>query len=139
MSSDKAFDLAEKLDHVSGAQQEQASSVSISALRAVACEALPNVVIAFTGTPAAALQCLAEAALPHRGGVAVAGLARMKVLAGKLSWRRAGRAHSRVSSVTGPCRSCSRRATNPRRLRCWGRLCMLLLNPGRGQGGVRPA
>jgi DNA-binding SARP family transcriptional activator len=73
VSSDKAFDLAEKLDRVSGAQQEQASSVSISALRAVACEALPNVVIAFTGTPASALQCLAEAALPHKSGVAVAG------------------------------------------------------------------
>ena len=73
VTSDKAFDLAEKLDRVSGAQQEQASSVSISALRAVACEALPNVVIAFTGTPANAMQCLAEAALPDKSGVAVAG------------------------------------------------------------------
>ena len=73
VTSDKAFDLAEKLDRVSGAQQEQASSVSISALRAVACEALPNVVIAFTGTPASAMQCLAEAALPDKSGVAVAG------------------------------------------------------------------
>lgn len=69
---DGAFDLAEKLDLVSGAQQELAGQLPISALRAVACEALPNVVVAFAGTPAGALQCFAEAAVPERSGVVLA-------------------------------------------------------------------
>ncbi|HTT91230.1 MAG TPA: BTAD domain-containing putative transcriptional regulator [Acidimicrobiales bacterium] len=73
VAADEALDLAEKLDTVSGAQQELAGSLSISALRAVACEALPNVVLAFAGAPAAALQCLAEAAVPEQSGVALAG------------------------------------------------------------------
>ncbi len=70
---DNAFDLAERLDVVSGAQQELAATVPISALRAMACEALPNVVVAFAGTPLGALQCLAEAATPEKSGVAMAG------------------------------------------------------------------
>ena len=73
VAKDNAFDLAEKLDVVSGAQQELAATVPISALRAMACEALPNVVVAFAGTPGGALQCLAEAATPEKSGVAVAG------------------------------------------------------------------
>ncbi len=73
VGKDKAFDLAEKLDAISGAQQDLARSVSIPSLRAVACEALPNVVVAFPGAPAGALRCLAEAAVPERSGIALAG------------------------------------------------------------------
>jgi DNA-binding SARP family transcriptional activator len=72
IAKDKAFDLAEKLDVVSAAQQDLTRSVSISALRAVACEALPNVVVAFPDAPAGALQCLAEAAVPEGSGIALA-------------------------------------------------------------------
>jgi DNA-binding SARP family transcriptional activator len=68
-----ALGLAEKLDLVSGAQQELAGRLPLSSLRAVACEALPNVVVAFAGTPAGALQCLAEAAVPEQSGIALAG------------------------------------------------------------------
>jgi DNA-binding SARP family transcriptional activator len=67
------LDLAEKLDLIGSAQQELAGEVPLSTLRAVACEALPNVAVAFAGTPAATLQCLAEAAVPERSGVVVVG------------------------------------------------------------------
>lgn len=73
VADEKAMDLAEKLDRISEAQQEVAGPFSLSVLRAVACEALPNVAIAFGGTPPAALQCLAEAAVPERSGIAVVG------------------------------------------------------------------
>jgi DNA-binding SARP family transcriptional activator len=68
---ERILDLAEKLDRVSGAHQDLAGDASLSVLRAVACEALPNAVVAFNGTPAATLTCLAEAAVPERSGVAV--------------------------------------------------------------------
>ena len=70
---DQAFELAEKLDVVSAAQQALAGSLSLSTLRAVACEALPNVVVAFPGTPSGALRCLAEAAIPEHSGIVLAG------------------------------------------------------------------
>jgi DNA-binding SARP family transcriptional activator len=73
VATDEAIDLAEKLDRVAGAHEELAGDMTLSALRAIACEALPNVVVAFAGTPAGALQCLAEAAVPERSGVALAG------------------------------------------------------------------
>ena len=73
VDEDKAFELAEKLDVVSGAQQALAGSLSLSTLRAVACEALPNVVVAFPGTSPGALRCLAEAAIPEQSGIVVAG------------------------------------------------------------------
>jgi DNA-binding SARP family transcriptional activator len=69
--ADAALDLAEKLDRISGAHQELASGLSLSTLRAVACEALPNIAVAFGDTPAGALECLVEAAVPERSGVAV--------------------------------------------------------------------
>ena len=68
-----ALNLAEKLDGIAGARQELAGDLSLSVLRAVACEALPNVVVAFAGTPAGARQCLAEAAVPERSGVVLVG------------------------------------------------------------------
>ncbi len=71
--ADKAIDLAEKLDNIAGARAEVAGDLSLSALRAIACEALPNVVVAFSGTPDGARQCLAEAALPERSGVVLVG------------------------------------------------------------------
>ena len=70
--SHKAMDLAEKLDLVSAAQQDLAGRFSLSTLRAVACEALPNVAVAFAGAPADAVRCLAEAAVPQQSGIAVA-------------------------------------------------------------------
>ena len=70
--SHKAIDLAERLDQISLAHQELAGELSLSTLRAVACEALPIVAIAFASTPANALQCLAEAAIPERSGVVLA-------------------------------------------------------------------
>ncbi|MGA3218927.1 MAG: BTAD domain-containing putative transcriptional regulator [Acidimicrobiales bacterium] len=70
---DKAMDLAEKLDNIAEAREEVAGDLSLSALRAMACEALPNVVVAFAGTPDGARQCLAEAALPERSGVVLVG------------------------------------------------------------------
>jgi DNA-binding SARP family transcriptional activator len=73
VADENAMDLAEKLDRVSGAQQALAGPVSLSVLRAVAFEALPNVAVAFPGTPPGVLQCLVEAAVPERSGVAVAG------------------------------------------------------------------
>jgi DNA-binding SARP family transcriptional activator len=47
--------------------------LSLSVLRALACEALPNVVVAFAGTPAGAQRCLVEAAVPERSGVVMVG------------------------------------------------------------------
>lgn len=67
----KAMDLAEKLDGIATARQELAGQGSLSVIRALACEALPNVAVAFEGTPAPALRCLAEAAVPERSGVAL--------------------------------------------------------------------
>jgi len=69
----EAMDLAEKLDRVSAAQQELAGTFSLSVLRAVACEAPPNVAVAFSGAPPELLRCLAEAAVPERSGIVVAG------------------------------------------------------------------
>ena len=66
-----AMDLAEKLDGMATARQELAGAASLSTVRAVACEALPNVAIAFAGTPADALRCLGEAAVPEQSGVAL--------------------------------------------------------------------
>ncbi len=71
--TDSALDLAEKFDLVSGAQQELSGRLSLSSLRAVACEALPNVAVAFAGTPSDALQCLAESAVPEHSGIAMVG------------------------------------------------------------------
>lgn len=68
-----ALDLAEKFDRIGGAHQELAGELALSTLRAVACEALPNVAVAFSGTPPGALQCLAEAAIPERSGISVVG------------------------------------------------------------------
>jgi DNA-binding SARP family transcriptional activator len=71
--SDEAMDLAEMLDRVSAARQELAGPLSLSVLRAVACEAPPYVAIAFPGASPEPLRCLAEAAIPERSGVTVAG------------------------------------------------------------------
>jgi DNA-binding SARP family transcriptional activator len=73
VAGDEAMDLAEKLDQISAAQQELAGTLSLSVLRAVACEARPNVAVAFPGAPPEALRCLAEAAVPERSGIVVAG------------------------------------------------------------------
>jgi DNA-binding SARP family transcriptional activator len=73
VAGDEAMDLAEVLDRVSAARQELAAGLSLSVLRAVACEAPPNVAVAFAGAPPEALRCLAEAAVPERSGIAVAG------------------------------------------------------------------
>jgi DNA-binding SARP family transcriptional activator len=73
VAGDKAIDLAERLDNIAGAREELAGDLSLSALRAIACEALPNVVVAFAGTPDGARRCLAEAALPERSGVVLVG------------------------------------------------------------------
>ena len=66
-----AMDLAERLDGIASARQELAGAALLSTMRAVACEALPNVAVAFSGTPANALRCLTEAAVPERSGVAL--------------------------------------------------------------------
>ncbi len=73
VAGDEAMDLAERLDQISGAQQELAGTLSLSVLRAVACEARPNVAVAFPGAAPEALRCLAEAAVPERSGIVVAG------------------------------------------------------------------
>jgi len=73
VAGDEAMDLAERLDRISGAQQELAGALSLSVLRAVACEALPNVVVGFPGAPPDVLRCLGEAAVPERSGIVVAG------------------------------------------------------------------
>ncbi len=73
VAADKAFELAEKLDHIADAREELAGDLSLCALRAIACEALPNVVVSFAGTPEGARQCLAEAARPQRTGVVLVG------------------------------------------------------------------
>lgn len=73
VEADDAIDLAEKLDGIACARQELAGHLSLSVLRAVASEALPNVVVAFAGTPDGARQCLAEAAVPERSGVVMVG------------------------------------------------------------------
>jgi DNA-binding SARP family transcriptional activator/nucleoid-associated protein YgaU len=67
------LDLAERLDRVSDAHQVSAAGEPLSTLRAIACEALPNVVVAFAGAPPAALGCLVEAAVPGTSGVVVVG------------------------------------------------------------------
>jgi DNA-binding SARP family transcriptional activator len=73
ISGDKALELAEQLDQISTARQQVSDEVSLSSLRAIACEALPHVAVAFDGTPANALRCLAEAAVPERSGVVLVG------------------------------------------------------------------
>jgi DNA-binding SARP family transcriptional activator/nucleoid-associated protein YgaU len=67
------LDLAERLDRVSDAHQVAAAGEPLSTLRAIACEALPNVVVAFAGAPPGALRCLVEAAVPGTSGVVVVG------------------------------------------------------------------
>ncbi|MGH9105809.1 MAG: AfsR/SARP family transcriptional regulator [Acidimicrobiales bacterium] len=67
-----ALGLAEKLDRVADAHRELAGEEPLSALRAIACEALPNVAVAFEGAPSEALRCLAEASIPESSGVALA-------------------------------------------------------------------
>ena len=71
--SGDAMKLAEKLSRVSGAHQQLVGGLSLSALRAIACEALPNVAVAFSGTPGQALHGLADAAVPESSGVALVG------------------------------------------------------------------
>ena len=73
VAADEAMDLAERLDQISAAQQELAGATSLSVLRAVACEARPNIAVAFAAAPTEALRCLAEAAVPERSGIVVAG------------------------------------------------------------------
>ncbi len=73
VAAGSAMDLAERLDQISAAQQELAGGISLSVLRAAACEARPNVAVAFAGAPPEALRCLAEAAVPERSGIVVAG------------------------------------------------------------------
>ena len=118
VAKDNAFDLAEKLDVVSGAQQELAATVPISALRAMACEALPNVVVAFAGTPAGALQCLAEAATPEKSGVAVAGAGPYEGARWKVAVSSDGQATVEGQLAGARCPSRSGSAATPRRLRC---------------------
>ena len=67
-----AGELAQKLSRISSSHRDLAGPFSLASLRAVACEALPNVVVAFTGTPAGLLEHLAEAAVPDQSGVAIA-------------------------------------------------------------------
>ncbi len=68
-----AGELAQKLSGISGSHRELAGPFSLASLRAVACEALPNVVVAFAGTPTGLLEHLAETAVSDQSGVAVAG------------------------------------------------------------------
>jgi DNA-binding SARP family transcriptional activator len=67
----EAMDLAEKLDGVSGHHQEMSGPFSISALRAVASEALPTVVLAFPDSHAEAVRCIAEASVPQTSAIAL--------------------------------------------------------------------
>jgi DNA-binding SARP family transcriptional activator len=69
----EAGELAEKLGRVSASHQELAGPFALAGLRALACEALPSVVVGFAGTSARVLEQLAEAAVPDRSGLAVAG------------------------------------------------------------------
>jgi DNA-binding SARP family transcriptional activator len=73
VASGDAERLAHKLSLVSGAHRQLVGGLCLSALRAIACEALPNVAVAFSGTPVQALQSLAAAAVPESSGVALAG------------------------------------------------------------------
>ncbi|HYA44445.1 MAG TPA: BTAD domain-containing putative transcriptional regulator [Acidimicrobiales bacterium] len=65
-------ELAQRLSGIGNARSQLAGRLSLAALRAVACEALPNVVVAFAGTPDTALQALTHAAIPETSGVVVA-------------------------------------------------------------------
>jgi DNA-binding SARP family transcriptional activator len=73
VSAAEAPELAEKLSRVSAAHQEVVGTVCLSAVRALACEGLPNVAIAFAGTPAEAVERLCNAAVPQRSGVVLVG------------------------------------------------------------------
>ncbi|MGC8626245.1 MAG: BTAD domain-containing putative transcriptional regulator [Acidimicrobiales bacterium] len=66
-----AEDLATKLQGVSRSHRQVFCEGSLGGLRAVTCEALPNVVVAFAGVPARARQVLVEAAVPDSSGVSV--------------------------------------------------------------------
>ena len=63
--------LAEKLRVVSSAHQELIGDGNLATLRAATCEALPNVVVAFAGTPAPLLRSLVQDAAPGKSGIAV--------------------------------------------------------------------
>lgn len=67
---DSAMALAETLDGISSNHQELTAALPVSALRAVASEALPHVVIAFPQASRAAVTCLAEASVPQTSAVA---------------------------------------------------------------------
>ncbi len=73
IGDEEASDLAEKLELISGSHQELAGPNSLSAIRAVACEALPNVALAFAGTPPRPLIRLTEGAVPEKSGIALVG------------------------------------------------------------------
>ncbi|HTW08211.1 MAG TPA: BTAD domain-containing putative transcriptional regulator [Acidimicrobiales bacterium] len=73
VGKEAALELAEQLDGIAHARRELAGELPLSTLRALACEALPSVAVAFRGTPENALRCLAEAAVADSSGVALAG------------------------------------------------------------------
>jgi DNA-binding SARP family transcriptional activator len=64
-------ELAVKLQGVSRSHRQLFGEAGLGELRAVTCEALPNVVVAFAGVPATVRQALVDAAVPDSSGVAV--------------------------------------------------------------------
>ena len=78
----EAEELAEKLGRISASHQELAGPFALAGLRALACEALPNIAVAFTGTPARVLEQLAESAVPDQSGLAIAGAGPIRARAG---------------------------------------------------------
>jgi DNA-binding SARP family transcriptional activator len=66
-------ELVEKLSQISISHQQLAGPFPLANLRVLACEALPNIVVAFAGSAPDALEHLALAAVPDQSGIAVAG------------------------------------------------------------------
>ncbi len=100
VTPDEAMELAEKLDQIADAREELAGGLSLGALRAIACEALPHVVVSWPGTSDGAARCLAEAARPQSSGVVLVGPGPSPVPAGDCCWAPAPGRCKATSTVT---------------------------------------
>jgi DNA-binding SARP family transcriptional activator len=71
VGDDRAGALDDRLRAVSSAHQDLVGDGDLATLRAAACEALPNVVVAFAGAPDPVVRSLVGAAKPRKSGVVV--------------------------------------------------------------------
>ena len=86
----EAEELAEKFGRISRSHQDLAGPFALAGLRSLACEALPNIAVAFPATPARVLEGLVQAAVPDQSGLAVVGAGPYRGARWKLSLANSG-------------------------------------------------